>query len=573
MIHKSETTSPTASFLQQLFSGKPDKLYILVWGLPEKQSRWFRSVEDAIRYVKTRNDRDTYIGAGLSIRDCGLNRRCESDEIAGVVALWADFDVRSPAHPKETLPSTVEQALLLIPPELQPSFTIASGNGLQCWWIFREPWIFEDGHEREKAAAFVRRWTTFLRDKASLRGWKFDRLYDLARVLRVPGTKNCKDPSNPKDVRILAQADRRYDPSEIEKYLDSAGFADADAEDHAAQRSAELFKEQPITINLGARIPEETLNRWLGSDQRFKNTWFRQRGDLNDQSQSGYDMALACYGIRAGLSWQQITDLIVHHRAIHNERQRTRVEYFQRTIAKAADRDRPMNVFAADGQLPGTIPTTSDAKNAPDKKPSSDMERVELCRRISRVLGVEVLRIVKIDGKEPLYRMDLAEGKVEFDGVAKLISQTAVRVSIAARVGKIIANFKPREWQAISQMMLDACEVEHGGEELDYEGAARLHLSRYLGEAAPIESLEGQLYQNLRKPMVRDGRITVCSDDLQMHIVKTTMQNVSIKAVVGMLSAIGAKVMRVRGKRIREQTRWELPIDDFKPSDFWPAEA
>ena len=45
------------------------------------------------------------------------------------------------------------------------------------------------------------------------------------------------------------------------------------------------------------------------------NTWLRQRHDLKDQSQSGYDMALAVFGAQSGLTEQQIVDLIVHHRS------------------------------------------------------------------------------------------------------------------------------------------------------------------------------------------------------------------------------------------------------------------
>ena len=71
---------------------------------------------------------------------------------------------------------------------------------------------------------------------------------------------------------------------------------------------------------------------------RFKNTWLRQRHDLKDQSQSGYDLALADFGIDAGLSEQQIVDLIIHHRSLYSQKQRTRVDYFQRTIARAARR-------------------------------------------------------------------------------------------------------------------------------------------------------------------------------------------------------------------------------------------
>jgi hypothetical protein len=133
-------------------------------------------------------------------------------------------------------------------------------------------------------------------------------------------------------------------------------------------------------------------------------------------------------------------------------------------------------------------------------------------------------------------------------------------------------KFKSKPWEEIAQAMLDACIVEEGSEELHQEGAARMHIGHYLAEAAFIPSIEGQLAQELRRPMVREGRITVCASDLQMYINKTTQQNLSVRDVAAMLSAIGATTVRVRGKRIKEQSRWELPLSEFDAGDYTTPE-
>ena len=99
-----------------------------------------------------------------------------------------------------------------------------------------------------------------------------------------------------------------------------------------------------------------------------------------------------------------------------------------------------------------------------------------------------------------------------------------------------------------------------------------LYIGQYLTETTFIGSIEGQMAQERRRPMVRDGRITICAPDLQMHINKTTQQNLSVRSVAAMLSAIGAKAVRVRGKKIREQSRWELPLEEFDPSDYFVPE-
>lgn len=561
-------------FLEALCSGKPDELFLLLWTLPEKDSRWFRNVADAIRCAESMAAHDLYVGVGLATADYGPKQRCKSDEIAGIVGFWADLDLRSDAHPKDTLPATVEQALSILPPEFPPSIVVLTGNGVHIWWLFKEPWIFASEEDRKASAAFVSRWHTLLRDNASQHGWSYERLADLARVLRVPGTTNCKDPANPKPVVIHSQTDLRYNPSDLSEYLDEIGIRDEEAEASATRDWAERFKDTPITINLAARMPEDMLNRWLEADMRFKNTWFRQRHDLRDQSQSGYDLALCNFGFCNGLSEQQIVDLLIHHRALHKQKHRTRVEYFQRTLAKAAEGNDRQGTATAHADNPGN--DAAEFVDAPGSSPEGNNSRrskASICRSISGTFEIEVLRIVKISGKQPIYRMETAAGKMEFDNVAKFTSQQAVRMAIAATAGKLIGNFKPKMWREIAQAMLDACIEQEGSEELYQEGAARMYLGQYLAETAFIPSIEGQLAQDLRKPMVRDGRITVCASDLQMYINRTAQQNLTVREVAAMLSAIGATTIRVRGNKIKEQGRWELPLIEFDPGEYTVSEG
>jgi hypothetical protein len=68
--------------------------------------------------------------------------------------------------------------------------------------------------------------------------------------------------------------------------------------------------------------------------------------------------------------------------------------------------------------------------------------------------------------------------------------------------------------------------------------------------------------------MLIDGQIAVNSADLQLFINKTFFQNLSVKAVASMLAAIGAKNIRIRGAKNREQGRWLLLADQFSPADY-----
>jgi putative DNA primase/helicase len=161
-------------FLEALFAGKPDDLHILLWTLPEKESRWFQTVEDAIQYAESRANLDLYVGVGLSKENCGTHSRCISKDVAGIVGLWADFDLKSEAHPDKALPATVADALQIIPKEIYPTLLVKTGNGLHGWWLFREPWIFDDDADRATAVSPITRWSTLLRLKAAAHGWAFE---------------------------------------------------------------------------------------------------------------------------------------------------------------------------------------------------------------------------------------------------------------------------------------------------------------------------------------------------------------------------------------------------------------
>jgi hypothetical protein len=511
--------------------------------------------------------------------DHGPARRCVSAEIAGITGFWADLDLRSDAHSKKALPATVADALSIIPASMPPTIVILTGNGAHAWWIFKEPYIFDDDDDRQAMATHVARWHTLLCLNASSRGWAYDRLSDLARILRIPGTRNLKDPANPKDVVVHSFTDRRYNLSDFTQYLDDAAIPDAQAQENAAREWAERFADKPLLINTDARIPQEMLDGWMAADMRFKNTWLRQRHDLKDQSQSGYDLALAVFGTEAGLNEQQIVDLIVHHRSQFAQKHRTRVDYFQRTIATASRRSpgvTPLPYAPAPGATTGNAappgaqgaPQEASARNGASPDPATT--RALLCQRISEVLGVRVCRIVKFTGKEPTFHMELEEGKIEFQNVGKLISQDSVRLAVAGSIGKLIRKLKPKIWEQLAQVMLDACIIEQGGEEIEWEGAARMYVAHYLSETGFIDTLEGQQVQNQRKPILLDGKVAICASDLQMYVNKTTFQGLSIKAVASMLGVLGGKSIRVRGARFKEQSRWILPVDQFDPAEYSP---
>jgi len=589
-------------FLAALWRDKPEEMYILIWTGRDKRSHWFRDVEVAGEFVGSEDCRSTcvFVGLGLSRTDNGPNRRCASKEIAGLCGVWSDLDIASAAHSGKALPPTVADAISVLPVFMQPTITVATGNGAQAWWLFKEPLIFETDEERRDAAGIINRWHSMIRLDFATRGWSYDRLTDLARVARIPGTRNLKDPANPKDVRVIScDESRRYSLSDFEEFLDDAAIPDIEAQEKAAQAWGERFKNVPIVINPAARIPQDVIGRWLELDARFRNTWERRRHDLKDDSQSGYDMALADFGVEAGLPEQRIVDLVVHHRYIHGQKQRTKLDYFQRTIARAFERN--PETHASQSAAPSTsasagdvTPAAESASNAgtpvaaspstdpgrepqqdppPAKEMSPERAKADLCAKISTAVGtpVPITRLVRITGKDPSYRIELGDGtKIEFAAINKFADQDSVRWAMATQTKWIMPPIKAMRWREIAQDMLHACFDEQGPIETQWADAARDTVARYLDDNGFIEEIATAHPQYRGKPVVILGRIAINTTDFHSWINKTTLQALSVKALASMLSAMGAVQMTVPVKR-REQSRWLLPIEYFDPADFEKA--
>ena len=60
-----------------------------------------------------------------------------------------------------------------------------------------------------------------------------------------------------------------------------------------------------------------------------------------------------------------------------------------------------------------------------------------------------------------------------------------------------------------------------------------------------------------------------------MHVNKAFFLSLTVKAIAQMLTVLGAQSVRIRGARLRDQSRWLLPKDLFDPADFTapPANA
>lgn len=157
---------------------------------------------------------NVWFGVASRRERLGGNRRGGDADCAEVACLWADIDIAGPGHARGDLPTSLEQvAAWLKGLPLPPSIVVHTGGGVQPYWLLSEP---------QDAATFaptVERWGRMLSQRAEAAGWHLDNVFDLARVLRVPGTWNRKL-DEPRLVRIVGwHPERRFGVDDVEQWL------------------------------------------------------------------------------------------------------------------------------------------------------------------------------------------------------------------------------------------------------------------------------------------------------------------------------------------------------------------
>jgi hypothetical protein len=320
------------TFLDLLFGDSvSESNKLVIWQETGKRAFWFSSIPDAVDFVQKNHTKcNTYFGVALHDEakakaeskagpDYARGSARSATAIGGV---WIDIDVKNDQHAKGGLASNLNMVIdALVNLPIRPSCINTTGGGLHAWYAFKEPWTLENDEERAKAQAVVE---GFQRWVQKVVGFTVDMTFDLARVLRLPGTLNHKyTPSITVAGSLPFTPPPKYNPSDFEEYS-------------AKPRSiAKVETLHPLVIDLEVKIPEK-LTVILAHDVDFHSVWHRIK---KFQSDSEYDMSIASRLVRFD-SWtdQEICDAIIAHRRMHGgsvDRKDFRQEKIAFTIAKA----------------------------------------------------------------------------------------------------------------------------------------------------------------------------------------------------------------------------------------------
>jgi len=271
------SNTETCQFLNAIFSANPSG-FIEIRMIRKKEVRQFfyRKPSQVAKDLFTNkahllSNWDVYFGA------CPRKEKRGSEkDISSVGTLFADIDCVSDEEREKRLASLKRF-------EISPSIIISSGHGIHCYWLLRRGY----GIKSKEGLLHVKGYVKGL--ALALGG---DKTFDLSRVLRLPGTKNLKNPQHPLPVRVLEMnPDRNYDLKDFQKFWVKV-------------------EDTPLTPKISPEDIPDRFWRVLEEDHRLKDTWEGRRDDLDDQTRSGYDMALANLLVRYGFTDGEIASIL-----------------------------------------------------------------------------------------------------------------------------------------------------------------------------------------------------------------------------------------------------------------------
>jgi hypothetical protein len=227
-----------------------------------------------------------------------------------LTCIWIDIDTNKFENDREKARLHIQSVISQT--GLNPTMIVDSGNGYHLYFSLKNPIPIPASEESKNLEGYIKG----VADK-----FKGDYTHDISRVMRLPGFNNLKDPKNPKPCKILDfKPQNLFDLAEFDKYKVETKETE----------SVDDFKIGKVP----KRIPKRFLDQ-LEVDGKLKRTWNGQRSDLNDQSGSTYDMALACQLVGLGFSTGEIAKILSEaDYPKHNSRS---TGYLKRTIRKAID--------------------------------------------------------------------------------------------------------------------------------------------------------------------------------------------------------------------------------------------
>ncbi|MBA7608124.1 hypothetical protein ES703_15299 [subsurface metagenome] len=264
-----------------------------------KQS-WYKTEE--IKELVQDLKRPYYLKTNVYFGVCARKEKEGKEKnVCQVNCFWTDIDAK---NIKEK--GAIKKKLELFLPE--PSIIISSGRGYHCYWLLKKSQEIKSQEDIDRLKGY---------NKGLAEELKADtQAIDLSRVLRVPDTKNLKDPKNILMVRIVkSDPEIKYSLKNLSRFcrkIEKSEFAKTNIEE--------------------VEIPDR-FYQVLSNYPKLEKTWLGKRPDLKDQTRSGYDMSLASQLVQFAFSTPEIASILRIFK--YGKKADAQGDYLEWTIGKA----------------------------------------------------------------------------------------------------------------------------------------------------------------------------------------------------------------------------------------------
>jgi len=328
-------------FFQTLFKGS--KGYIEIRSIDPKgkvKQDWYEVSElDRLLYEleKPQFKRvNTYFGVCPRRTKKGTEK-----DVSQANCLWVDLDAKD-REEKRSIETKLDD---FDPP---PSIIISSGHGYHCYWLFDKPEEITSYQDILRVKGY---------NKGLAEELKGDKGIDLSRILRVPGTKNLKNPEE-----TLAVTIDKFEPQI--RYCFPGQFLARFKRDISNLEIEKVELDQDSTD----KIPDRFW-KILEENTKLMNTWKGKRKNLKDTSRSGYDFALANLLMHKKFSDSELISILRENE--FGKGREAKPQYLTITIGKAKGtwekRKKEKEKRLADKEKPPLISTATEEKESTEK--------------------------------------------------------------------------------------------------------------------------------------------------------------------------------------------------------------
>lgn len=447
--------------------------YFLLWlkARRKKLSLWFQDIGDVARAaVGRRLGNDCYTAVCVSPKDFGPNKRCVAGKALAVAGLWADLDF-GPNHKKKALEDEDAAWNLLTTTGKKPSLVIHSAHGLQPWWLFDEPLVFESNAERQGFEKLSKGWIKYLSALANL---KLDQVGDLARILRIPGTLNHKNKDSPEEVRLVVSDGPRWSLDPFRECVDGLDVVDelSGLSEPSSSSNGEDTSKASLSRSFAAES-DPSFDRFIALcdlEPKFRASWEHRRRDL-DTSDSGYELSLASLAMRAGWKDDEIARLIIAHRRkwdpsrvekVVRTTRDGRQDYLELTISRARQglgtTERKVIELA---EIEGFDPPDEETAGGGGDEGDGDGEdgdggggdRRRRLAKLSELFRIDATGVRKVGQENPVYYLGISNEWVLIGGVSSIGSWNKFQESLL-RHNVVIGTLKAHQWRVVLETLL-----------------------------------------------------------------------------------------------------------------------